>query len=146
MRALFFVDDRRPMPALARTVSFGLALVLLAAVCAGAFSLLHYQWAWQPVGNYWRLFRDGWLATLIISALALPLSCLIGLGFALARRSRFLPLRDVARIYVEFTRGTPLLIQIWLYWYVFGQQLPREVRLLAGALILALFSLSLIHI
>ena len=131
---------RNPDRIALRALSFLLALALLGGVCAGAFALLDYHWSWQPVANYWRLFWNGWLATLAISALALPVSCAIGLAFALARRSRFLPLRDVARIYVELTRGTPLLVQIYFYWYIFGQALSRDFRFAAGALILALFS------
>ncbi len=144
MRALLLADDRQPASALARAVSFLLALALLAGLCAGAFTLLDYHWAWQPVLNYRQLFWDGWLATLAISGLALPLSCLLGLAFALARRSRFLPLRDFARIYVELTRGTPLLVQLFFYWYIFGQALSRDFRFFAGALILSLFSAAYI--
>jgi polar amino acid transport system permease protein len=144
LRAFFFVDARLPASALARAVSFLLALALLAGFCAAAFSLLNYHWAWQPVLHYRQLFWDGWLATLAISALALPLSCLLGLAFALARRSAFLPLRDFARIYVELTRGAPLLVQLFFYWYIFGQALSRDFRFLAGALILALFSAAYI--
>lgn len=127
------------MPRLIRALSFLSALTLLAGICAGAFTLLNYQWQWDLAGSYWRLLRDGWLTTLGISALALPLSCLVGLVFALARRSPWMPLRDVARIYVELTRGTPLLVQLFIYWYAFGQKLSNDYRLLAGALILSLF-------
>jgi len=127
------------VPRLIRALSFLSALTLLAGICAGAFTLLNYQWQWDLAGSYWRLLRDGWLTTLGISALALPLSCLVGLVFALARRSPWMPLRDVARIYVELTRGTPLLVQLFIYWYAFGQKLSNDYRLLAGALILSLF-------
>jgi len=122
-----------------RLGSFVLALALLAGICAGAFALLDYQWQWRLAASYWRILRDGWFTTLGISALALPLSCLVGLVFALARRSPWLPLRDVARIYVELTRGTPLLVQLFIYWYAFGQKISNDYRLLAGALILSLF-------
>ena len=140
MRTLLLADDRTPTPVWARVASFLLALLLLGGICAGAFALLDYHWQWQQTAGYWRLFWEGWLTTLAISALALPLSCLLGLVFALARRSPFLPLRDFARIYVELTRGTPLLVQIFIYWYSFGQKLSNDYRLLAGALILSLFS------
>ena len=122
-----------------RALSFLLALALVSGICAGAFALLDYHWAWASVFSYRISFWNGWLATLAISGLALPLSCSLGLLFALARRSSFLPLRDVARIYVELTRGTPLLVQLFVYWYIFGQAIPREFRFLAGALVLSIF-------
>jgi len=122
-----------------RALSFLLAVLLLGGIFAGAFALLEYHWTWQPVFSYRKLFWDGWLATLAISGLALPLSCILGLLFALARRSPLLPLRDFARIYVELTRGTPLLVQIFVYWYIFGQSLSRDFRFIAGALVLSIF-------
>lgn len=124
----------------ARVASFAVALVLFALACFAAFYFLDYRWAWKPVIAYRALFWQGWLATLAISALAIPLSIALGLLFALARRAALLPLRDLARLFVEITRGTPLLVQIYFYWYIFGQQLSRDYRFLAGALILAAFS------
>jgi polar amino acid transport system permease protein len=120
--------------------SFLLALLLLSALCFGAFWLLDYHWSWDSVWKYRRLFWQGWLATLGIAGLALPLSCAVGLGLAMGRRAPWAPVREAARIWVEITRGTPLLVQIWFYWYVFGQELSREHRFAAGALILSLFS------
>ena len=127
-----------------RAASFLAALLLLSLVCFGAFWLLDYHWAWKPVWKYRELFWQGWLATLGIAAMALPLSCAIGTLLALARRCPVLPLRDAARIWVEVTRGTPLLVQIWFYWYVFGQALSRDHRFAAGALILSAFSAAYI--
>ncbi|HEY3898280.1 MAG TPA: amino acid ABC transporter permease [Chthoniobacter sp.] len=122
-----------------RIASFLVALAALSGICAGAFALLDYQWQWRQAASYWRVLWDGWLTTVGISALALPLSCLVGLIFATVRRSPWMPLRDMARIYVELTRGTPLLVQLFIYWYAFGQKLSTDYRLLAGALILSLF-------
>jgi polar amino acid transport system permease protein len=139
-RFTLLAPERGAVSALARAVSFALALGMLGLVCFAAFYFLDYRWAWSPVFGYRALFWQGWLATLGISALAIPLSILLGLVFALARRAPFLPLRDFARIFVEITRGTPLLVQIFFYWYIFGQQLSRDYRFLAGALILAAFS------
>lgn len=132
--------ERSRVSPLARAVSFALALALLGLVCFAAFYFLDYRWSWQPVWRYRALFWQGWLATLGISALAIPLSIVLGLLFALARRAPLLPLRDFSRLVVEITRGTPLLVQIFFYWYIFGQQLSRDYRFLAGALILATFS------
>ena len=125
---------------LVRTASFAGALLLLSLVCFSAFYFLDYHWSWRPVASYWRLFVQGWVATLIIAMLALPLSTVIGLALALARRSPVLLLRDAARIWVEITRGTPLLVQIFVYFYVFGQALALNNRYIVGPLILAAFS------
>ena len=123
-----------------QALSFAFALMLIGAVVFGALMALNYHWNWKPVWNYHQLFADGWLATLGISAIALPLSCVLGLAFAFARRSRFLPLRYVSRIYVELTRGAPLLVQIYLYFYVFATALGGADRYVVGPLILACFT------
>ena len=103
-----------PRPSLtARALSFLLALAFLSALVFAAFYSLRIQWTWEGIWEYRKLYVDGWLATLVIAAIALPASCLLGLVFALARRSRFLPLNYSARIVVELTRGTPLLPPAW---------------------------------
>ncbi|EDY19928.1 polar amino acid ABC transporter, inner membrane subunit [Chthoniobacter flavus Ellin428] len=127
------------MPRLTRILSFIAAFVLLAGICAGAFALLDYHWNWAQAASYWRLFLDGWLTTVGISALAIPFSCLIGMLLALARRAPIMPLRDAVQIFVELTRGTPLLVQLFIYWYAFGEKLSSDLRLIAGALTLSFF-------
>ena len=124
----------------ARVFSFALALALAVGIVTAALLALPYHWNWQTAWKYRRLFADGWLATLGISALALPLSCVLGLLFAFARRSTFLPLRYFSRIYVELTRGSPLLVQIYLYFYVFANALHVQSRYVVGPLILAAFT------
>jgi len=123
-----------------RALSFGFALALVAGVIVVALLALPYRWNWSTVWEYRRLFADGWIATLGICAIALPLSCVLGLAFALARRSSFLPLQYVSRIYVELTRGAPLLVQIYLYFYVFANALHIHDRYVVGPLILAAFT------
>lgn len=134
------------MPATSRAtrlkhaLSFLLALLLFSGATAAAFLALDYDWSWQGVWKYRDLYLHGWLTTLGIAAVALPLSLLLGLVFALARRARWLPVRYFARIYVELTRGAPLLVQIYLYFYVFAQALSIGNRHVLGPLILALFA------
>jgi len=132
--------DSKPASLFAQSLSFLGALLLLSLLCFGAFYFRGYHWSWSPVFGYWRLFVQGWVATLIIAVLALPLSTIIGLALALARRSPVLLLRDAARIWIEITRGTPLLVQIFVYFYVFGQALALTNRYIVGPLILAAFS------
>jgi len=49
-------------------------------------------------------------------------------------------LRFLSRFYIETIRGTPLLVQILVFFYVFASALGVENRYIAGVVILALFS------
>jgi polar amino acid transport system permease protein len=120
--------------------SFTLAIVIFSGAVVAALLALPYRWSWEGVWSYRQLYVRGWLTTLAIAAVALPLSAILGLAFALFRKAPWLPLRYLARIYIELTRGAPLLVQIYLYFYVFGQALGMGNRYVLGPLILAMFS------
>ena len=121
-------------------VSCCLVALLTAAVFSFAFSQLHYGWNWDAIWQYRQKFFQGWLMTVVISASALLISLLIGLLTALARRSVFLPLRYFAVLYVETVRGTPLLVQILILFYVVANAFGVENRYLVGVLALSLFA------
>lgn len=131
------MDESSPLP---RIASFLAALAVFAALFTFAFHQLAYHWNWHGVWVYRQKFLLGWANTLLISSAALALSTLIGALFALARRSRFLPLRYFARIYVEGIRGTPLLVQILIFFYVVADAFGLENRCVAGVLTLSVFS------
>jgi polar amino acid transport system permease protein len=96
--------------------------------------------SFEPVWNYRSAFVRGWFLTIGLSFFALLLSLLLGFCAALARRSRFLPLRALASLYVELVRGTPLLVLILFGFYVFADRIGLQDRIAAGVLILSLFS------
>lgn len=121
-------------------VSWGLVALLTAAVFSFAFNQLHYGWNWGAIWAYRQKFLQGWLMTVAISAAALLVSLLIGLLTALARRSSFLPLRYSAVLYVETIRGTPLLVQILILFYVVANAFGIENRYVVGVLTLSLFA------
>ena len=60
---------------------------------------------------------QGALVTLEITALAVGLGLVFGLVAALAQLSKFAPLRLIAKVYVDFIRGTPLLVQIFIIYF-----------------------------
>lgn len=105
-----------------------------------AFSQLHYGWNWEAIWEYRQKFLHGWLVTLAISSAALLASLLIGLLAALARRSVFLPLRYSAILYIETIRGTPLLVQILILFYVVANAYGIENRYFVGVLSLSIFA------
>jgi len=61
---------------------------------------------------------EGALVTISVSLLAYALALILGLIFGLARLSPYWPIRVIATIYVQFIRGTPLLLQLFFIYYV----------------------------
>lgn len=127
-------------PVFVRSLYTLLILLLLSIGLYFAFAQIAYHWNWHGIWVYRARFIDGWLTTLGLSAAALVLSVAIGLLAALARRSRFLPFRQAALVYVELIRGTPLLVQILIFFYVVANAFGLHDRFLAGVLILSLFA------
>ena len=123
-----------------RILAFALVFLLLSAIFSFAFSQLQYGWNWSAVWQYRQKFLQGWMTTLLISVAALGLSLLISIFFALARRSRLLVLRYLAMLYIEGVRGTPLLVQILVFFYVVADAFGINNRYLVGILTLAFFA------
>ncbi|GAU07097.1 ABC transporter permease subunit [Burkholderia stabilis] len=63
------------------------------------------------------------IALMLLSGTA---SVLLGAPLALAAGARHAPLRWSARGWIMLIRGTPLLVQLYLLYYGFGQIVPRE--------------------
>ena len=61
---------------------------------------------------------QGAMLTIAVSLLAFGLALVLGLATGLARLSRLVPLRVVAACYIQFIRGTPLLLQLFFIYYV----------------------------
>ena len=67
--------------------------------------------------NSFPLLLVGAGVTIKITALSVALGVVIGLFVGIARISRIKLLRVLAAIYVDFFRGTPLLVQIFLVYF-----------------------------
>lgn len=104
------------------------------------FANISYDFNWSQVYEYKQKFINGFIMTIIISFFALILSFIIGLFFAYAQNSKLIILRFFARFYIEIIRGTPLLVQILIFFYVFANNLGFENRYIVGTFILAIFS------
>lgn len=120
--------------------NFILLLFLIVVPIYFMFVNISYDFNWAQVYEYKQKFINGFLMTIIISAFALILSFIIGLFFAYAQNSKLIILRFFARFYVEIIRGTPLLVQILIFFYVFANNLGFENRYIVGTFILAIFS------
>jgi His/Glu/Gln/Arg/opine family amino acid ABC transporter permease subunit len=83
---------------------------------------------WSLVEKSVPLLGTGLLMTLKISSLAMLIGLALGGALGLASMSSFAPARWFVRAYVDFIRGTPLLIQIFLVYFalpVIGINLPE---------------------
>ncbi len=109
---------------------------------------LGYNWQWQRVPRYLiKSSADGWQfgpllqglwLTLEITFISLILSLTIGLISALMRLSSSPMSRGIAWIYLELIRNTPLLIQIFIIYFVFAPIFDLG-RFAAAILALSLF-------
>lgn len=117
-----------------------IAVALLVLLAAVAFSRIDYAWNWQAVWDYRGLLLKGWLFTVGLSLAALAVSCVVGFVAALALGSRFRLVEAIGRVYVELIRGTPLLVQLLVGFYVVATAAKLENRYVVGTLVLSLFS------
>jgi polar amino acid transport system permease protein len=109
---------------------------------------LDYRWQWYRVQPFfWRVVDGeliwgplirGLFMTLKIAALAGVLAILIGLATALARLSGSFAGRTIATVYLEAIRNTPLLVQLFLVYFVLAPIIGLD-RFWAGVLCLAFF-------
>ena len=65
------------------------------------------------LGRLW----EGTQVTAAVTLLAGTFGLTLGLASALGRMSRFWPVKLLAIAYVEFFRGTPLLVQLFILWF-----------------------------
>ncbi|WP_024831980.1 amino acid ABC transporter permease [Ruminiclostridium josui] len=75
------------------------------------------------LSEYWYYFVSGTVNTIVIAILTVILGVIIGTGIALMKISHNKILKAVASSYIEFIRGTPLLVQITLFFYLIS--LPK---------------------
>ncbi|WP_442110412.1 amino acid ABC transporter permease [Pseudomonas sp. NUPR-001] len=91
-----------------------------------------HHWAAGPLA--WGLWTTIW-----ISVASGILGLVIGLFAGLCRLSNNPTLRDLSTVYVELVRGTPLLVQIFIFYFFIGTVLNLS-REFAGVAALALFT------
>jgi polar amino acid transport system permease protein len=117
--------------------------LLILAVIAGVFAIiwfriegaLNYRWRWELIPNYilrydeesqrWvaNLLLQGVITTLRVSIYAGILALLLGTVLGIARCSRNLAVRMLARTYLEFLRNIPPVVVIFIFYFFLSEQL-----------------------
>lgn len=116
---------------------------ILAGSTLGLYLLLsrmEYTWNWRIPWEYRSLYLHGIYYTLVISASSICLGYLLGLAGGIARISGNAFLRETARLYVIFFRGTPLLIQIYIFYFCIAAAIDYDNPVVIGIVVLAAFS------
>jgi arginine/lysine/histidine transport system permease protein len=67
--------------------------------------------------KYGGFFATGAKFTLLLSLFSVILGVILGVVVALLRLSKFKPVSFLATAYIEFIRGTPLLVQIYIVYF-----------------------------
>ena len=127
------------------------AIILFAVIAwlihAGA-AAMEYRWQWYRVGPFFYRIIDGEfisgplikgiIVTVQLAGVSSVLSILIGALTAIGRLSNSIAGRAIATIYLEIIRNTPLLVQLFMFYFVLAPIFGID-RFWAGVLCLAAF-------
>ena len=70
-------------------------------------------------GKYWQLFLlTGLKNTLLLTCISVALGTLLGTVIAMLKMSKFKPIRFLVTLYIEVLRGTPILLQLYVFYFV----------------------------
>ncbi len=73
----------------------------------------------EILSKYWQLFLiEGVKNTLILTAISVALGTLMGAFLAVLKMSKFKLLRGLVSVFIEIIRGTPILLQLYIFYFV----------------------------
>lgn len=137
-------------------VSVALYCAVIATIIWGAYSgaqAMGYNWQWYRIPQYFYTLTDdgfqwgeimvGLVKTIQLSLTSFVLATVLGLLIALLRLSGLVIGTGVAIGYLEFVRNMPLLVLLYLFYYVLGPVFSLD-RYTASVLCLAVFHSALI--
>lgn len=137
-------------------VAVAIYAIVVGLIVYGSFAgaqNMGYNWQWYRVPQYLYSFTDdgfqwgeisvGLVATIRLSILSFALATVLGLVVALLRLSGLVVGSAVAVAYLELIRNIPLLVLLYLFYYVLGPIFGLD-RYVASILTLAVFHSALI--
>ena len=74
------------------------------------------------LSEYWQLFLiEGIKNTLILTAISVALGTVFGTFVAILKMTKYKIIRFLVALYVEVIRGTPILLQLYIFYFVIPQ-------------------------
>lgn len=135
-----FVKNGVKTSNLALFINWFILIIILVLFATYTFTITLYNFDFNAVYEYKAKFIKGFYSTLVISFFSLILSVIFGLIFTYFKMSKIIILNCFANLYIEVIRGTPLLVQILLFYYIVANSLGFENRYIVGIFILAFFN------
>jgi general L-amino acid transport system permease protein len=103
-----------------RGIEFGLEFLKDTA----GFSIIMHLIAYNEQSSYGRVFWVGLLNTLLVSGIGITFATFLGLLIGLARLSSQKLISYLATIYIEIVRNIPLLLQLFIWYFVVLRSAP----------------------
>ncbi|MFF6953257.1 amino acid ABC transporter permease [Streptomyces iakyrus] len=125
MSQLLAEEKKRITPKRPRDyVTWAVAIAIVAGLVWTAVTNENYRW--PVVFSYFttQSILNGLLITLVLTAVSMALSTLLGLVLAVMRMSHQRPVSGLAQIYIAFFRGTPVLVQL-IFWFNIAALYPH---------------------
>lgn len=136
----FTAAPKQAAPPVKAVANYLLVCVIVIAVFWLSLGMAGIALNFDFVEQYRTRIADGFLLTVELSAASLVISMLVGVPVAVGQGSRVLPVRYLCDLYVKLVRGTPLLVQIYLFYYIIGTAWGIDNKVVAGIVILSVFA------
>jgi general L-amino acid transport system permease protein len=161
-RTMRILSDERFLRALGQT-AFAIAVVLVALWGLGnyrargmtfTFTFLRDEasfdmaegMAFSPVDPYWKAFLVGVLNTFKVAILGIIFATILGTVAGVARLSTNWLIRNIAGVYIEIIRNTPVLVQLFFLYFAVMLKFPdlQDRIVLPGPIFLSVRGVNLV--
>ncbi|WP_413111506.1 amino acid ABC transporter permease [Thaumasiovibrio sp. DFM-14] len=136
------------LPLISALFQISIILIGIGWVLDSGAEAMNYTWQWSRIPPFIAVFEDGrWWATELSLGLWVTIklsiasfvgTLAIGLTTALLRTSHSIIGKGLAWCYIELIRNTPLLVQVYILYFILGPTLGFE-RFTTAILALSLF-------
>lgn len=139
LKTFFTVDQSPTGNRLKKFLNYLLVIVFLVVFFMISLSRVGIRLDFSFLGEMKFRIWKGFGMTVGLSLLSLIFSLFLGTLTAIGHRSNILFFRYLSDIYIKCIRGTPLIMQIYLFFYIIGTAWGIHNRFIAGVLILSIF-------
>nr|WP_202950271.1 ABC transporter permease subunit [Gloeocapsa sp. PCC 73106] len=90
-----------------------------------SFDIADHMIDYEPTDNYYRALLVGLLNSLRVMIIGIILATLLGVIIGISKISANWLLRQIATVYIELFRNTPLLLQLFFWYFAVFLKLPK---------------------